>query len=206
MTVTKALSDIKVLEDRISKKTKEARFVSLRTVNNEKLRLAPILVEDFNNEAKANYQSINDLITERNKRKQSVILSNAVNKVKVGNKEYTVAEAIERKNSIVFEEQLLNSMKSSYSAALKYAEKMNNELEESINNFIEQYANNTNSGKKQDEAIKFGQIRRETESVELVDPLNIKTEIDRLELDITEFKAEVDQALSISNATTVIEI
>ena len=50
------------------------------------------------------------------------------------------------------------------------------------------------------------QLMRDTESWELVNPLDIDKEISELENSIMNFKSEVDYVLSTSNAQTIIEL
>ena len=46
----------------------------------------------------------------------------------------------------------------------------------------------------------------EAHTYEMVDPIHIKDKIDELEDEISKFKAGIDAALSVSNATTDITI
>ena len=60
-------------------------------------------VQEFLDDAVSKLQSANDLINYRRALKSAVLQSNAVTKVTVADKEMTVAEAIEYKNSISLE-------------------------------------------------------------------------------------------------------
>lgn len=59
---------------------------------------------------------------------------------------------------------------------------------------------------KSDEAVRTREAYIEMNSVDMVDPLDIKSEIDQLNDEIDAFDAEIDAALSVSNALTTISI
>ena len=70
------------------------------------------------NVLKSNYDSINHLISNLYEYKAKVALSNATTKITIGNKEYTVAEAIQRKANIDNEVKFINRIESQLSRAL----------------------------------------------------------------------------------------
>jgi molybdopterin synthase catalytic subunit len=76
-----------------------------------KKNLQQLNVDVFANNSKADYQSINDLITRRNRLKSAIILSNATTKVKIGDTVLTVAEVIERKQSLKYYKTLFDKLK-----------------------------------------------------------------------------------------------
>lgn len=206
MTITKALSEIKLLEARLKKQQQNFSFVSFKKHSQDKLFLTSTKADEFNELVKARYQSIKDLIKRRNQIKQAVVISNAKTKLNIANKEYTVAEAIERKSSISIEKELLGKLKQDYTNALKKIEKTNEILENELSVLLETLAGGENKKETNENNLKLIETRRTNESLELVDPLKIENEINILETEIDNFEAEVDQALSISNATTIISI
>ena len=96
MTVHKALAELKVIDSRISKAINEGAYVVANKHSNEKIHGKTI--NDFKEYMKSCHNKVTDLINRRNAIKRAVVLSNATTKIKVGNDEYTVAEAIEMKN------------------------------------------------------------------------------------------------------------
>jgi len=208
ITVTKALSDVKVLTDRIEKETDKLTVLSTKLKSKKVLKDKNIEVDDFKNEVKANYQSILDLIKNRDVIKSAIILSNAKTKVIIADKEYTVAEAIDKKNRIALEADLLMKLKSELITKSKQVTNFNDKLEAQIDKEREIMLSGDNAKNKDivKTAEELATAKRENNSVELVDPLNIEKVINELEDSIMSFKAEVDQQLSISNAVTLIEV
>ena len=208
ITVTKALGDIKVLEKRINSLISDTDFVNIKVKSKDLLKDILISVGDYSEDIKAKYQSIQDLINNRNKLKSAIILSNAITDVEIAGKKYKVAEAIDRKNSIEFEIDLLDKLKSNYAKSLKAVEMFNEKLETQINKEREIMLSGDNAKNKDivESVEKMSDAKRENNAVEIVDPLKIKDEIEKLDKSISDFQAEVDQALSISNAVTLIDI
>src|SRR5690554_4907003 len=98
MTITRGLSELKLINDRIQRKINDARFAVGNKNNNKKID--GMTIEEFNKNAKSQYQSIQDLIERRKKIKSAIVDSNAKTVVTIAGKEMTVASAIERKESI----------------------------------------------------------------------------------------------------------
>lgn len=96
MTIHKALCELKTLDARITKSIGETEYVFANKHSNDKVN--GMTVAAYCDEIKSGYQRVTDLIKRRDAIKRAVVLSNAVTKVTVGGKEYTVAEAIEMKN------------------------------------------------------------------------------------------------------------
>lgn len=208
ITVTKALSDLNVLTGRIEKETDKLTVLSTKLKSKNVLKDKNTNVDDFKNEVKANYQSILDLIKNRDVIKSAIILSNAKTKVIIAGKEYTVAEAIDKKNRIALETDLLMKLKSEFATKSKQVANFNDKLETQIDKEREIMLSGDNAKNKDivKTAEELATAKRESNSVELVDPLNIEKVINELEDSIMSFKAEVDQQLSVSNAITLIEI
>lgn len=208
ITVTKALSDLNVLTGRIEKETDKLTVLSIKLKSKNVLKDKNTNVDDFKNEVKANYQSILDLIKNRDIIKSAIILSNAKTKVMIAGKEYTVAEAIDKKNRIALETDLLMKLKSEFATKSKQVVNFNDKLEAQIDKEREIMLSGDNAKNKDivKTAEELATAKRESNSVELVDALNIEKVINELEDSIMSFKAEVDQQLSISNAITLIEV
>lgn len=98
MTIHKALCELKTLDARITKCIGETEYVFANKHSNDKVN--GMTVAAYCDEIKSGYQRVTDLIKRRDAIKRAVVLSNAVTKVTVGGKEYTVAEAIEMKTTV----------------------------------------------------------------------------------------------------------
>ena len=203
ISITRALSEIKLLDSKIESAIQKFEPVTY-VEGKSKTTSTGITVELFNEKAKSSYQSITDLIERRNLIKSRVIQSNAVTKVSIDNKEYTVAEAIERKNSINNELNLLNKLKQSYVNNKNKVEIGNSKVRANIDKQLELLAG---SDKNKTEGIDaLVKLTLENQQFNLVDELKSEELIDKLSNSIYEFQANVDFTLSESNALTTIEV
>ena len=209
MTIHKALAELKTMDDRIAKAIRDTTYVLAVKHSAEKIN--GVKVTDFKENMKSGYQKVTDLIARRDAMKRAVVLSNATTKVTVGDKEYTVAEAIEMKNhGMEFRSALLYQMNSAYVTAQN---ELNRNGGEALEKKAEQYILAVINAQPKDskmsvdsEAMKvMRQQYIENNTYDLVDPMGIAKVIESLDAEINEFNTEVDAALSVSNALTVIE-
>lgn len=209
MTVHKALAELKTMDDRIAKVIRENTYVLAVKHSAEKIN--GMTVANFKEKMRSGYQKATDLIARRDAMKRAVVLSNATTKVKIGENEYTVAEAIEMKNhGMEFRSALLRQMNSAYVSAQN---ELNRNSGETLEKKAEQYVLAVIAAQPKDskmsvdsEAMKA--LRKtyiENNTYDLVDPLDVAKIMETLDAEINEFNAEVDAALSVSNALTVIE-
>lgn len=209
MTVHKALAELKTMDDRINKAIRETTYVLAVKHSAEKINGTTIA--DFKSKMKSGYQKVNDLMARRDAMKRAIVLSNAITKVKVGGIELTVAEAIEAKNhGMEFKKVLLNNMIYAYKAA---QDEFNRNSGEMLEKKAETYVLSVIQAQPKDskmtvdsDAMKaLRQTYIDNNSYDMLDPIDITKAIETLDTEINEFEAEVDAALSCSNALTVIE-
>jgi len=210
MTVHKALAELKVIDSRINKAIMEGTYVIANKHSNEKIQGKT--VNDFKDHMKSCHQKVTDLINRRNAIKRAVVLSNAVTKVKVGDVEYTVAEAIEMKNhGMLFKSAYMRTVANQNAGAQM---ELNRNSGEAIEKRAEKYILDVIAAQPKDakmtvdsDAMKA--LRKtyiENNTYDLIDPLNATKLIEDLSNEVDEFNTEVDAALSVSNALTVIDI
>lgn len=208
MTIHKALSELKTMDDRI---LKAMGINYVLAVKHSAEKINGLTVEKFKENMKSGYQKVVDLIARRDAMKRAVVLSNASTKVKIGENEYTVAEAIEMKNhGMEFRKGLLNRITRAYNEAQN---ELNRNGGEALEKKAEQYVLAVIAAQPKDskmsvdsEAMKA--LRKtyiENNTYDMLDPLNVAKIMEELDTEINEFEAEVDAALSVSNALTVIE-
>ena len=80
-----------------------------------------------------------DLIRNRNTLKAAIVKSNAITYLEIGDKTMTVAEAIERKNSIQYEKDLLLAMKAQYASATVTVNKENTKVDNKVDELIQSF-------------------------------------------------------------------
>ena len=204
MTVHKALAELKTLDDRINTAIGESVFVRANRHNNTKIFGKTI--EEFKADSASSLMSATALIDRRNAMKRAVVLSNAVTKVEIGGVEYTVAEAIEMNNhgmeNLV---ELRNCLREQYSSVKRMVESENGDkLVKACENYIQ--ATFGTKEKVNNPDIETAQkVYMANNTYDIVTGLDIEKVIKELTDRIDAFKAEVDSALSVSNALTVIE-
>lgn len=205
MKVHKALSELKMLGKRIETDLKNSTYV--KTMKGQQSIVDGMTIEDCRQTLKSNLQSITDKIKRYNALKKALMLSNAVTPLEVNGVAMQVAEAIAmKKYGLDFKERLLKSMKLQYAQAEEIARRNESSVEESANQMVISLfgANDKNKAFTADmEQTKKSYILANT--VSLINPNNLKNEIDLLQNEIELFTSEVDSALSISNALTDIE-
>ena len=204
MTVHKALAELKTLDDRINSEITGSVFVRANRHNN--MKIFGKAIPDFMADTESSYQSVKALINRRNAMKRAVVLSNAITKVNIGGVEYTVAEAIEMNNhgmeNLV---ELRNCLKEQYSSVKRMVESENGDkLVKACENYIQ--ATFGTKEKINNPDIEMAQkVYMTNNTYDIVTGLDIEKVIKELTDRIDTFKAEVDSALSVSNALTVIE-
>ena len=217
MSVTQGLAELKLLDKRIRKLTKQdahgnddyytpsqpsqhqMRWLSVRT------KSAPVDAEKLKKEAQADWQSFTDLVDRRDRIKKAIVLSNASTRVRIGEWEGTVAEAIEHKSSIVYKKQMLEVAKAEILAATADYKEKQAEVQSRLDRLLQsELSKDVRTNPETLQAITTSFL--ENNKVELVDPLDLKEKVKRLEQEVEEFETNVDWTLSQANGTAIIEV
>lgn len=198
MSITRALNELKLLRKKINKKTATGCFVNYKIGDNGDPELR-------NCEPKATMDSIQDMIKRRRRIKAAIIESNAKTIVEIGGEKMTVAEAIDQKDSIELQKELLARMQRNYSEIQSKVEYHNARMTENLDDLLR--ASFSRDGKVRPEDAKV--ITQEYEAnnkAQLVDEIDIQKTIEELSEYIDTFENEVDLVLNESNARTTITI
>ena len=206
MRVHEALVELKTLDKRIEDAITDTDWVLANKHSNTKI--GGIEVKDYVEEVKSRYQKVRDLIRRRDAIKRAVVASNAATKVTVAGVEYTVAEAIDRKNhGILLLNKLMKNLARDYTTAKRMADVENGQsLESRADQYVRSLIGNTDVKGMTAEIKKMRDDFIAAQTTELLDPIGAQKEIERMEEEITTFMSQVDSALSVSNAITVIEV
>lgn len=205
ISITEALNELKLYDARIRKAISNIKLVGAAKKSSDKVGV--VSKDTFNERAKADYQSVTDLMANRNVLKSAIVKANAVTDVTVAGKTMTRAEAIERKNSIEYEESLLLEMKRQYATIMDSVNKENKKVDSKVDELITTLVGRDSDkklSKEDQEAVE--KPYREKNEFEFIDPIGIYDEMLSLESDIDGFKSEVDTVLVLSNATNFIEV
>lgn len=206
MTIHQGLAELKILDSRIYNTVATSTFCKENIHSNQKIN--GVSIEEFKKTVVSGYDKSNDLIKRAIAIKRAITNSNAEKHLKGEYEEYTVAEAIYMKqHGIALKETLLQEMKDQYAKACNKINKENGDkLAEAAEKYVTGMFGSKEGKQNTDEYEKARKAYIDSHTYEMVDPIGIKDKIDELEDDISKFKAGIDAALSVSNATTDITI
>ena len=203
VTVTRALTQVKTLDERIANFAQKSEPVVSYKIGQKSAGGRP--VQEVEQLVTASFQSVKDLIAQRNTIKAAIIRSNSDTVVSIAGVQMTVAEAIERKSSIRLEAALLQTMKAQLGAATTKVEQLNRQMEADLQQLMV-------AAVGKDRVVTEGELSAirdpfiTQKQATLIDPLDLAKQIALLDATIVGFTSEVDFVLSESNAITKIVI
>jgi hypothetical protein len=199
MSITQGLAELKLLDKRINTHLKHLKWADVSTESNR------VDVEKLKQRATAEYQSYMDLVKRRDSIKRAIVLANASTQVKIGSWEGTIAEAIEHKRSIEYQQNLLGTMKAQLQETRKSFDTMKSQMDSRLERLLQ-----SELGKdvktNPDTLSALTNTFRANNKVEMVDPLDLATKIASLEEEIDTFETNVDWVLSEANGKTMVEV
>ena len=203
ITIHRALAELKLIDKKIDKAMADLRAVGIIKNGSSIVQNTNLSSKEFETKANSLITSILDLSNRYLEIKSKIVLSNASTKIKIGDKEYTVAEAIERKNCNYFArlEEKLVTQKSLYQDKL---ERLQEEMEEQLNRQLESMG--VSDKASTNGFLDFIDAYRAKNGYNLITPYKFDKLLDNLSNNTMEFDTEVDAVLSESNSTTFIEI
>lgn len=205
MSVHKALAELKVLDNRIGNAILSGDFVITKKNNQDTVKGKT--AEQYKVKATEAFQKASDLILRRNAIKNAVVISNAKTTVRIGDNEYTVAEAIEKKNhGMDFYIQLRDVLRQQFAKQKSELEKHNASLQQKAEQFVTGLMGGKEVKTDSTEFTTAVDTYIKSNTMTLLDPLGIEKKIEELDDMINSFLPEVDAALSVSNAITTITI
>lgn len=208
-TITRALAELKTLKNRYNKEVYNLHLVAVKHGKNLRTPYSQYKPEDFEAQAKSEYQSICDLERRITEIKNKIDESNFTTKVTIGDKEMTIIEVLNYKNNILsLKETRLFTLKDLKKKALFDYDKAISENKAKVENFVSGKNSNTANASKSAMELEGETVEaiEKVWAVELIDPLEIDKEIESLENEIETFKHNIDFVLSESNSITTIEV
>jgi hypothetical protein len=202
MSVTRGLAELKLLDKRIADTMK----FSVISIQQGKKKIANQFTRDeFESGCKSVFSSVTDLIDRRKKIKSAIVASNADIIVMIGGHHMTVAEAIERKTSIKYEQDFLKACREQLAHCLTVVNQENEKVKARLDVLLQQnFGKDSKTSAADVEAISVPFM--EQNEVKLVDPLGLQGKIDGMSESIDGFLSEVDYVLSESNTLTKITV
>lgn len=208
ISITRALTEVKHLSDRINRAAAEP-FVGLAKgrdnrkvcVNSPSSSIAEVTAQ-----LTSNLQAVTDMVNRREKLKRLIINSNANTTVVINGDSMSVAEAIEKKASVDFKKTLLAQLRAQYTNAARRVETENVKLMQEVDNAVQQAYGNDKGKVEADQYDAVAKPRMDHSQFSMIDPNKAEQLIKALDDEITGFLQEVDFVLSESNARTSIEV
>lgn len=208
MTITRALAELKRLDNRIERAQADSTFIGTSIGKGSVMRVSssPKSVDEFSRDLQSNFDSLLAMYSQRSAIKSAIVMSNAQVKVSVGNKEMTVAEAIELKRSIESKRHLVRTLQSQHVRASAAVETANAKLENQIDAMLSTVYGSEKSKIDATTVDLVANPQRAQKEAALLDPLNVLTKISKFEEEISVVDTELDFTLSESNARTTISV
>lgn len=206
ITITRGLSELKVLESRINAAISSGTFVAVGR-GDQKLPLGHAKsVQQLSTDILASYQQVEDLIKRRENIKRAIIVSNGVTKVSIGGVEMTVAEAIEKKTSINFLKTFHATLNSQLVNANYQVQQQNARVDTDIEKRVMAAYGNDKGKVTPEQHDNIAKAVKSEQAASLIDPRGIEAKTKEVQKTFEDFLHEVDFALSESNAKTSITI
>lgn len=204
ISITRALVELKTLDSKITKLINGTTFILCKTKKNN----YNVQENEFTKNVTSTFQSINDLIKQRDKIKTQIVHSNATTLVKICSESMTVAEAIERKKTIEYTKLLIEKLKQQRNTTTRESETHRERVQLKIDDSVRQiFTKDSNTNKVDPNAIKIiSDGMWENDPVYLYDPIKIDKQIEELEEYVSNFEKNIDFILSESNCMTQISV
>lgn len=200
MSITRALSELKLIDKKISDKTQKLIVSASVQSESEDVKAAFIKSET------EKLQQVKDFIVRRNKIKAAIVQSNASTVVRIAGEGMKVAEAIERKNSIQLEKSLHQRMHQQYYGNKDNVERQNEGVKQKADRQAEAALGAETVRAKGDEYTSIVEAYIKHNEFKLLSVVGVEDLIENMQDKIDEFESEVDFVLSESNTKTVIEV
>jgi hypothetical protein len=206
ISLTRALAEVKTLEDRIQKAILTAKFIDVVQGTAETpVDRAFRSKEELAARIQGDFQSIEALAARRAAMKAAITKANVVTLVKVGERTMTIADAVALKQALFLHQLLLDAMKQSQLQGTRQVEVLAKQLDEKIERLVQNsFQNVSKVSEEQFQSVKKPQA--EAFEPKLLDPLRLNDKIRALESQLEDIQLNLDFALSEVNARTDVEI
>lgn len=208
ITVTRALSELGTIQDRIQRAISTGVFVSVvKGVTEKPSNAAYTTATDLRSTMTASFDTVESLIARQARLKAAVIISNAATKVIISGKEMTVAEAIDQKNIAQCKTSFLSTLKSQLvrcNTEVQTAQvKMDEQIERATNSL---YAQGKDKVTPEQYAAVATPIKNDFQPKIVSSKPDLNAYIRSFEAELNEFMSQCDYVLSESNCQTLIDV
>jgi len=216
MNITQALKEIKLTGKKIESDISKTVFVTTKKA--EATKIQSLTIAEYKAHIASVVQAVDANIARRRAIKSAIAQSNAVTTVVVTGTEYTVAEAIELKTSLKFQQQFLDTLVYQLKVANQLADRDNADAETKAYNAVLANIAAVNGDKSSVAEAKRAVVTNSAGAAdtyaavyarfatEVLSGVNVDAKILSLQEELDNFQRNVDVALSVCNSNTVIEI
>lgn len=214
MLITQALDERDFLIKKITDKITAFKAVDYAKHNESKTWGEKKDRKQYEEETKAAFQQICDLISRYDRIEAAIVASNAVTMIKTSYGEYTVAAAISLKNRLkktelqvknAFEDHLIKKMQRDYNSCMLEINDKNSLLDVTAENMRFSILGK-DSKIKDDKPLEVVDSYVRENKAELVDPLGILQKLEDMNTKRNHLLKELETQIKVSNATTFITI
>lgn len=208
MSITRALAEIKRIDDRIVTSLTNSEFVGVTIGKGDKQRMHQVsqTQQQAISKFQSNKDSLDNLFTQRARIKAAIVKSNAETFISLGKESISVAEAIERKRSIELKRNLLRMIQSRLVKANTDVNLINERLNAEIEGSLGSIYGSDKAKIDENTYETVAKPKREQKEAALLDPLNVTNWVAQLEEEISLTDTELDFTLSEINAKTEIDV
>ena len=208
MLICDALDERDFLKKKIQKAVQNLNLITVKRKKDPKTSVN-LTVEEFEAQAKSEYQSVMDMIDRYNRINVAIVESNAREMIKTrSGVEMTRAAAIAKKKIFNTSDDFQMILHNSLTEQLDSASNDFRVYSRSKDQLEDKYKTNLTTKEKglSDDDLKAIEKIVEGETPEVIDPIGLKDVADNLANNYNALVKEIDTAIKISNATTYIEI
>lgn len=204
MSVTRALAELKRLDDRITRAVSGSSYIGISVGTGSQMKVASqnTTVEQLVSSIQSAYDSVTSLFAQRSAIKAAIVKSNAAVTVNLGGRVLTVAEAIELKQSIATKRSLLAVLQRQQTAANAGVATLNAAVEAAIDSNLKTVYGSDKSKVDKETYDLIAKPQKAAKEAALVDPLNLVEKIKAIEEEVSLVDTELDFTLSEINAKT----
>lgn len=204
MTIHRALAELKLIDARIEKAIEAMEPTGL--TQSGRLVNQVYKQEEFEESARAKFQSVNDLIERKTKIKSAIVRANGVTLVTINEKNMTIADAINFKYVVEYKKKLINTLEKRHRSMVAKMEMTNKQVEDNALKLAEAALQKDNVKISDGDAVAITGPYIEKNQFHLIDPLKVEELVGKLRDEVNAFESEVDAVLSEINAVTIIEV
>lgn len=201
-TVMEWLGEVKLYDKKISKKEKELFDTQLFYADTS-IRYDKEAAKKHLDEARALYQSYKQLVKNKNKIRQAILQFNACTFIKIGDRELTIAEALERiKNS---DETIIDLLENNISALAKKKDLLLEMQEDEVKDFERMlYGSNKSLGNA---AISEKLEERRKDYTPVIEEIfDLKKELEKEKEEKEEFEQKINTLINVANVQNTLDI